>query len=310
MSEPESRVASWVGPFLAGSPSSDLMSLAQPGDSGIRVLTREERQRDYYKARCDTLASLASEFFFDYDHTSSLIFQKTRDTANLPDFVEYIYCWLAEDRLCGLILSGVTSDAGTHEQMDHQEAAFWDHTVEVAEALSLKYAENPDSIVNYFNFGAFSELPELAGALSTNCLTGYQRLVRITENNEPLYRIETHYCGPSLIRCAPSNHDSNLSTPAASSRQPARRFFASPDFFVVYDVKIERYVRTIESIHVYENLIYIARKLADDLGRNLNSRRCALIQAQAQAEIDQWNESISRAAEARTERIRRLAEIL
>src|SRR5271165_253368 len=136
MIDPESRVASWVGPFAAGSTSSDLIGLANQDDPGLRVVAHEEQQRDYFKARCDALVAAGSEFFFGYDKASSLIFQKTRDTANLPDFVEYVYCWLADDRLGGLILSGVTSDAGSHEQINQQESAFWEHAAEVADALS------------------------------------------------------------------------------------------------------------------------------------------------------------------------------
>jgi hypothetical protein len=150
----------------------------------------------------------------------------------------------------------------------------------------------------------------LPASVPANLFTGYQRLVTTTEDNEPTTRIETHYCGPSLVHPSRKNHDSDIPTAATHSRQSARRFFANQDFLVVYDVKIERYVRTIESIHVFENLVSIARKLADELGRQLNSQRCAQIQAQAQTEIDQWKESIKRAGEARRDRILRLAEIL
>jgi hypothetical protein len=142
-----------------------------------------------------------------------------------------------------------------------------------------------------------------------NLFTVYQRLVKATIDHEPA-RIETQYCGPALVDSARKNPDSDIPAAATHSSQCTRRFFANPDFFVVYDVKIERYVRTIESIHVFENLIYIARKQADDLGRQLNSQRCGQIQSQAQAEIDQWRESIKRAEQARKERIRRLAEML
>lgn len=174
MVDPESGVANRVGPFAAGSTSSDLIGLANQGDPGLRVLEHEEQQRDYYKARCDALASTAREFFFDFDRTSSLIFQKTRDTTGLPDFVEYVYCWLADDRHCGFILSGVTSDAGTHEQINQQESAFWEHTAEVAEALSRKYPESPESFVNFFNFGTYSELPQLPASVPAILFTGYR----------------------------------------------------------------------------------------------------------------------------------------
>ena len=140
---------------MAGSTSSDLAGPANQGDHGLRVLAHEEQQRDYFKARCDALVAAGREFFFDYDKASSLILQKTREVAQLPDFVEYVYCWLADDRLGGLILSGVTSDAGTHEQINQQESVFREHAAEVEEALSRKYPESPESFVNFFNFETY-----------------------------------------------------------------------------------------------------------------------------------------------------------
>ena len=56
--------------------------------------------------------------------SSSLIFQKTGDTASIPDFIESVYCWLAEDRLCGLILSVVHQRRGyaTHRSTSEDAA--------------------------------------------------------------------------------------------------------------------------------------------------------------------------------------------
>jgi hypothetical protein len=288
-----------VGPFVAGSTSSDLISLAGQVELGLRLLEREEQAQDYYRARCEALVTTAREFFFPYERSSALVFQKTRDNPDLPDFIEYIYCWLAENRLCGTILSGVTSDAGTHDQMNEQEADFWEHCSEVAEALLRKYPEDPESFINYFNFDTFPAQPQMHGSAPAGLFTSYQRLVTTTVDNEPTTRVETHYCGPSLISPAFRKQDSDIPTAATHSNQSQSRMFASNDCLVVYDFKIERYVRTIESIHVFENLIYVSRTLANDLGRRLNSQRCALVAAEAQAEIEARKESERLAEEAR-----------
>ena len=187
MGHPETQAGSRVGPFVAGSSSSDLIGLATQPELGLRLLEKADRTSDFYKARCDALEAAAREFFFEFDGCSSMIFQKTRDTTSLPDFVEYVYGWLADDRLCGFILSGVTSDAGTHEQINEQETAFWNHTAEVAEALAAKYPDDPTGFVNFFNFVTFPE--SLAGAANGGhlpaALTRYERLVTSTIDNEP-----------------------------------------------------------------------------------------------------------------------------
>ena len=242
--------------------------------------------------------------------TSSLIFQKTRETPALPDFIEFILCWLAEDRLCGFILSGVTSDAGTHTQINEQEAAFWDHTAEVAEALATKYHQSPETFINYFNFETYQASNHLPGLAPATLFPSYQKLVTVTEENEPSTRIETHHCGPSVILPSRKRHESDIPAAATHSSQDARKFFASDDFLVVYDFKIERYVRTIESIHVFENLVYLSRTLADDIGRRLNTQQCARVASEAHDEIARWNASVSKAEEARRERISRLSQIL
>jgi hypothetical protein len=298
-----------VALFTAGSRSSDLVKLASQEDSGLRLLTAEDQKRDYYKARCEALSLAAREFFFDYESASSLILEKTRDTGQLPEFVEYVYCWLAEDRLCGFILSGVTSDAGSHEQINQQEAAFWDHASEVAEALSQKYPQTPEVFVNFFNFATYAAQPRLPSGTPADLISEYQELVDASDDTEPGIRLETHFAGPTLLPCVRRPEDSDIAT-AARTRQSNRKSFASSDYLVLYDVKIERYVRTIESFHVFEDLVYISQKLVDELGRKLNSERCRQIQSQAQAQIDRWNESKRRAEAARAERIRRLSDIL
>ena len=256
------------------------------------------------------MVAAGREFFFDYDKTSSLIFQKTRDTANLPEFVEYVYCWLADDRLGGLILSGVTSDAGTHEQINQQESAFWSMPPRSPRRSPENIPTAPTPSSTFSTSTLTPNCPSLPPVRSPDLFTVYQRLVKTGADLEPTTSVETQYCGPALVYSGRKNHDAEITAPATHSHQSTRRFFANPDFFVVYDVKIERYVRTIESIHVFENVVYIARKLAGELGRQMNSQRSAQVQAQAQAEIEEWKESIKRAAEARSDRIRRLAEIL
>jgi hypothetical protein len=302
-----------MGPFVAGSRSSDLISLASQGDLGLRLLANEEQGRDYYKARCEALAATAREFFFPYEESSALVFQKTRDTPRLPDFIEYIYCWLAEDRLCGTILSGVTSDAGTHAHMNEQESGFWEHCSEVLEALARKYPETPEFFVNYFNFETYPSRPQIQGTAQEGVfspVTSYQRLVTTTMDNEPKTRVETQYCGPSLVSPALRKHDPDIATGATSESQSSTRTFASKDCLVFYDFKIERYVRTIESIHVFESLIYVSSTLANDIGRRLNSQRCARVAAEAQAEVEKRQESQRLAEEAKKARISKLVDLL
>ena len=101
-----------------------------------------------------------------------------------------------------------------------------------------------------------------------------------------------------------------IATAATHSSQSTRKFYSNEEFLVIHDYKLERYVRTIESLHIFTNLVYIARKLADDLGRQLNARRCAEIRAEAGREVGHWRETISRAEQARKDRISRLAQIL
>jgi hypothetical protein len=310
MTDSQSQANSRVGPFAAGATTADLTALAGRVDQGLRVLDAEEQKRDYYRGRCEALQTAAGEFFFPYEQTSTLILQKTRDVPTLPDFIEYVCCWLAEDRLGGFILSGVTSDAGTHEQINEQEAAFWEHTAEVTLALGQKYPKNPECFLNYFNFETCPTLPQLPTGTPREAFRGYQRLVTSTVDNEPGTRVETHYCGPSLVVAARKRPDAEISTAATHSTQSSRKFFSNDDFFVVYDFKMERYVRTIESIHVFENIIYLSKPLVEEPGRRLNAQHCASVQTQAKGEIEEWQQSIKRAEEAKTARIQKLAGLL
>jgi len=310
MADSPSPAENSIGPFRAGSTSSDLIGLAGQDGLGLRILSPQEQRTDYFKARCDALEFAAREFFYDYAGSSSLIFQKTRDTPSIPDFIEYAYCWLVEDRLCGLILSGITSDAGSHDQINEEEAASWEHSAEVAQALAEKYPRSPDSFINYLDFETYPALPEHPGLDLTKVLTSYERLVNSSENDEAKTRVETHYCGPAIIVPSRKKHDAEIATAASHSSQSTRKFFSNQEFLVIYDHKLERYVRTIESLHIFTNLVYIARKIADDLGGQLNARRCAEIRAEAGREVGHWRETIRSAEQARKDRISRLARIL
>ena len=113
-----------------------------------------------------------------------------------------------------------------------------------------------------------------------------------------------------MILPSRKRQDSDIPTAATHSSQSARKFFANDEFLVVYDFKVERYVRTIESIHAFENVVYLSRTLADDIGRRLNARECDRVASDARKEIDRWKASVSQAEEARRERIARLSQIL
>lgn len=310
MSQASQSAANRLGPFPAGSTSADLVATAARGDLGLRVLDPEEQARDYYKARCEAIEKVAQEFFFAYPGSKALILQKIRDSALLPEFAEYVHCWFADDRLCGVILSGVTSDAGTHAQINEQEASSEQHAAEVAEALGRKYPERPGHFVNFFNFEILSSLPEVEPQPVDTLYTPFERLVTAHEQNEPCTRIETAYVGPSLVSFVGRSPSAEIPTGSTHSTESSRKAFATPECLVIYDYKLERYVRTIESIHVYETLIYVSRSLTDDLGRRLNAVQAQAVRAQAAAAIDDWRQTIARAEQARRDRIDRLAAIL
>ena len=203
----------------------------------------------------------------------------------------------------------MTSDAGSHDQINEQEEASWEHSAEVAQALAEKYPQSPDSFINFLDFETYPVLPEHPGLDLTKVLTSYERLVNASEDNETKTRVETHYCGPSIILPSRKKHDAEIATAATHSSQSTRKFFSNEEFLVIYDYKLERYVRTIESLHIFTNLVYIARKLADDLGRQLNARRCAEIRAEAARGRPLARNDQPRRA-GRKDRISRLAQIL
>ncbi len=310
MTQPASLATNRLGPFVAGSSADDLIARVSQADFGLRVLDPDEQARDYYKARCEALEAAAREFFHPFEGARSLILQKTRDTALLPAFTEYVYCWFAEDRLCGTILSGVTSDAGTHGQINEQEVELEAHASEVHEALERKYPERPDLFINYFNFQVLPAPPDVDGLSIAGHFSAFDRLITIQEENQSRTQVETAHSGPTVIRFSGKPALAEVPTGTTHSSQAFRKGFAGDGGLVIYDFKLERYVRTIESIHVYENLTYLSRTLCGELGRRLNGLESARVRTQAQAEIDAWRDRVSKAEEARRARVSRLSEIL
>jgi hypothetical protein len=310
MANPPSQAEDRVGPFVAGSKSSELIGLAQQPDLGLRVVDAEEQKRDHYRQHCNSLIAAAQEFFYDYEGSASLVFQKMVDSEHIPEFIQYVYCRLVQDQLGGLILFGVSSDAGTHEQIDQLENSFWEQSAEIAEALSRKYTQNPEMIDNYFNFELYPVLPRHPAVEPQGAFSSFPRLVITEENLETRTRIETHYWGPSVVRASHKEFGSDVATAAAHSSQSARRIVGNDKWFVVYHHAIERYVRTIESLHVFTNLVYLSRPVMDDLGRKLNAQRGAQVEAEARREVEAREESLRQAQEAKQARIGRLSRVL
>jgi hypothetical protein len=299
-----------VGPFVAGSNSSDLIALAQDESVGLRVVDEGEQGRDPHQQRYGGLKTVAKEFFFDYEGASSLVFQKTADSEQIPDFVQLVCCRLVQDRLGGLIFFGVNSEAGTHEYVDQQEAAFWEQAGEIAEALAGKYAQGTRAIVNYFNFAQYPALPRFPEVDAERVFSSFPRLVTSDEKQGPTTRIETGYNGPTVVVGSDRSPGPEVATAAAQTSQSVRRLFCNDQWFVVVNHAVERYVRTIESLHVFTQLIYLSRHVMDDLGRTLNARSGSQVAAEAQKAIESWKETLRQADEAKRARITKLSEIL
>ncbi len=202
------------------------------------------------------------------------------------------------------------SDAGTHEEIDQHEASLRAQSAEIAEALSTKYTQSALSLINYFNFDLDAAPPPVANGDSNEVFSSFQRLVTAIEENEKRTRIETRYCGPTLVQPSRRKPGADAPTGAAHTSQLSRRTFANDEFFALYEHDIERYVRTIESLHVSTTLVYLSRRVMDDLGRKLNSKRAAQVQAEARREVAGWEQSLLQAEEARRIRIARLSEIV
>ena len=299
-----------VGPFVAGSTSSEVIALAQHPDTGLRLVDKEEQAQDHFRQRCDGLSAKAKEFFYDYEESTSLVFQRMADSKLIPDFVEYAYCWLAADRLGGLILLGVTSEAGTHEQINQQENAFREQSDEVVEALSCKYPQSLVSLVNYFKFERYMVPPPVSGIVPEIVFTGFERLVNVMDETGNKNRIDTEYFGPAVVLSSRKNLGADVAGGAAHTSQSSRKILGNDAFFVVYDHEIVRYVRTIESLHSITSLVYLSRRIMDDVGRKLNSARGARIQAEARREVDGWENALRAAADAKRTRISKLSEVL
>jgi hypothetical protein len=304
------QAADRVGPFAAGSRSSDLVALVQQEDVGLSVVTAEEQRREPHRHRYDGLKAGAREFFFDYEGSTSLLFEKTGESEQIPDFIQLIYCYMVEDRLGGLILFGVSSEAGDHDHVDQQEAAFWEQAAEIAQALASKYAPSSQSVFNHFNFALYPGPPKIPGVEANGVFTSYPRLVTFDENHEKRARVETHYWGPTVLAASDQKVGLDVETAAAHTSMSVRRVFANDQWLVVVNHAVERYVRTIESLHVFTKLIYISRKVMDDLGRKLNSRRGAEVEAEARKAIAAWEKSLRDAEAAKQARISKLSQIL
>jgi hypothetical protein len=311
MANAPSQAADRVGPFAAGSTKSDLIGLADQENLGLSVVDADEQKRDPHRQRFDGLKAGAREFFFDYEGSSSLVFQKTVDSEHIPDFIQLAYCWLVQDRLGGLILSGVSGDAGTKEHVDQQEASFWAEATEIAEALASKYVQSNQSVLNYFNFAVYPVLPRDPGiATPARVFSSFPRLVTSEEDHETRTRIETCYWGPTVLLASDQKLEPEVATAAAHTSQAVRRIFSNEQWFVVVNHAVERYVRTIESLHVFTKLIYLSRQVMDDLGRKLNAERGFQVVADAQRTIERWEESLRKAEQAKQARIARLSRIL
>jgi hypothetical protein len=308
MANPASGASDRVGPFAAGSTSSELLALAQ--ELGLHVVPEAEQDDEYFRQRCDGLKAATEEFFYDYERSSAVVLQKTGESEKIPEFVEYIYCWLAHDRLCGLVLYGVNSEAGGRAQIDQHEKAFREQAAEITAALSQKYPRNPDSIVNYFHFETYPLPPQVPGSDVSTAFARFEQMVGTTEDNETQATIEVQYCGPRVVRATKSKPVTDPAAAAASASDSVRRIFCNDQWFVVYDQTLELYVRTIESLHAFTSLVYLSRKEMDDVGRRLNSERGARLAAETGKKINSWKESLRQADEAKQARISRLTAIL
>jgi hypothetical protein len=306
MANPASDVVHRVGPFVAGASASELVRVAQ--ELGLHVVPEDEQQGDYFRQRCDGLKEAAEEFYYDWAGSASLVLQKTGESEKIPEFVEYIHCWLAGDRLCGLILYGVNSEAGARGQIDQHEKAFREQAAEITAALSQKYPRNPDVIVNYFHFDRYPLPPQVPLGDAKNAFASVEVLTGTTEDNESKATIEVHYCGPRIVSATKTRPAPDAA--AASATESVRRIFCSDEWFVVYDQTLELYVRTIESLHAFNSLVYLSRREMDDIGRRLNSERSASLAAETRKQIDAWKESLRQADEAKQARIAKLTAIL
>jgi hypothetical protein len=310
MANPSTPASDRVGPFVAGSSMSDVVELAHQQDLGLRLVNKEEQTQRQFRQRCDELYAKAKEFFYDYEESAVLVFQRTVDSKRIPDFIEYLFCWFAQDRLSGLILLGVSSEAGTHEQINQQENAFREQSAEVVEALSGKYPQSLEAVINYFNFELYSGTPPVLRIAPEGVFTGFQRLVTEIDESSDRKRVETQYFGPTVVQSSRRKLGAEVAAGAAHTSQSSRKIFGNDECFVVYDHELERYVRTIESLHAITSLVYLCRRMMDDIGQRLNTAHGAQIQADARREVVAWENALLQAEEAKRTRISNLATIL
>ena len=165
-------------------------------------------------------------------------------------------------------------------------------------------------VINYFNFELHTARPSVPKNRVESVFTGFQRLVTATEETGTTNRIETQYFGPAVVHSSRKKLGADVTVGAAHTSQSSRRIFANDEFFVIYDNEIERYVRTIESLHSITSLVYLSRRMMDDVGRRLNSARGAQIQAEARREVVGWENALLECQEAKRTRISKLSEIL
>jgi hypothetical protein len=299
-----------VGPFVAGATLSDLITLAKQENLGLHLLTDEEQKRDHYRQRFDDLQATAREFFHDYDESTSVVFEKSAGSDQVPEFIQYVYCWLVQDRLGGLILFGVDSDAGTHEEIDQRESLFWEQSSEIKLALGSKYSDCDEPVINYFQFLVYPNRPRVPDHWPKNIFSSLPQLVTCDDDEDARTRIETHYWGPSVLRATDNLLGPEIATNAAHSSQSARRILSNDQWIVVCNHALERYVRTIESLHGFTKLVYMSRPVMEDVGRKLHAERGARVDADARRAIAIWEESVHKAQETKRNRILRLSRIL
>ncbi len=121
---------------------------------------------------------------------------------------------------------------------------------------------------------------------------------------------ETQYYGPTVVLASRKKLGTDAPAGAAHTSQFSRKTFGNDGFYLISAHDIVRYVRTIESLHVSTTLVYLSRRVMDDLGRRLNSERAGQVQAEARREVVGWEQSLLQAEEGRRDRIAKLSEIV
>ena len=165
-------------------------------------------------------------------------------------------------------------------------------------------------MINYFNFEIYAVPPPVSGKELKGIFTGVERLVTGIDETGNTNRIETQYFGPAVVHSSRRRLGADVAAGAAHTSQSSRKIFGNEECFVIYDHEIVRYVRTIESLHSITSLVYLSRRMMDDIGRKLNAARCTQIQAEARLAIAGWKNALLQAEEAKRTRISNLSKIL